>query len=82
MTQLAKERSVLDIKPRILEMDTSLDNEQILDSLIKFSPTDEERRKLSPYLKAQPEELRKLSLPDQFELQVMIIVKKGGLMRK
>jgi hypothetical protein len=70
MTSLGKRLPLDQIHSRVLEMDDSLDDEELLKALAKFAPTKEEVKKLTPYLDGSSDQVQALSSPDQFCLQV------------
>ncbi|KAI8336356.1 hypothetical protein BC941DRAFT_428994 [Chlamydoabsidia padenii] len=73
MTSLGKRLPLDQLQSKVLEMDDSLNDEEILKALAKFAPTKDEIKKLTPYLDAPSEQVQVLSSPDQFCLQMMAI---------
>lgn len=70
MTSLGKRLPLDQIHSRVLDMDDSLEDEELLKTLAKFAPTKDEVRKLTPYLNGLPDQVLALSSPDRFCLQV------------
>ncbi|CAO3596021.1 unnamed protein product [Absidia cylindrospora] len=73
MTSFGKRLPLDQFRSRMLAMDDDLNDEELLMALLKFAPTKDEIKNLTPYLNAPSEQVLALSPPDQFCLQMMTI---------
>lgn len=61
-----------DIRYSFLQLEPYFLDEQIILNLLKFLPTEEEKKKLSAY--QELEEIEKLGIPEQFCIQVQSLI--------
>ncbi|ORZ09817.1 formin homology 2 domain-domain-containing protein [Absidia repens] len=73
LTSFSKRLPLDQFRSRMLTMDDDLNDEELLMALLKFAPTKDEIKNLTPYVNAPSEQVLALSLPDQFCLQMMTI---------